>query len=187
MENKKPRNLNLAVLIIVGLIIILLRNPILGFIGIIALMIFLRKKLKYLNPDFANYLKTVNKLPNSLANNTQPILEKISSLKSAMPLQIPSLLFNKTTRLEKKKKYLQVALNSTLEEAREIIWQLPTSDRILIEAGTPLIKIYGTEAVSRIKAMAPIGAYIVADSKCADLAAREEEMMVTAGAKAVNC
>ena len=67
MENKKPRNLNLAVLIIVGLIIILLRNPILGFIGIIALMIFLRKKLKYLNPDFANYLKTVNKLPNSLA------------------------------------------------------------------------------------------------------------------------
>jgi len=47
----------------------------------------------------------------------------------------------------------------------------------LIEAGTPLIKIYGTEAVSRIKEMAPAGAYIVADNKCADLAAREVEMM----------
>ena len=35
--------------------------------------------------------------------------------------------------------------------------------------------------------MAPIGAYIVADSKCADLAAREVEMMATAGANAVTC
>ena len=90
-------------------------------------------------------------------------------------------------RLEKRKKYLHVALNSTLEEAGEIISQLPASDRILIEAGTPLIKIYGTEAISRIKALAPAGAYIVADNKCTDLAAREVEMMANAGANASTC
>ncbi len=89
--------------------------------------------------------------------------------------------------LEKRRKYLHIALNSTLEEAREIISQLPVSDRILIEAGTPLIKIYGTEAVLRIKEMAPAGAYIVADNKCADLAGREVEMMANAGANAATC
>lgn len=52
--------------------------------------------------------------------------------------------------LDRKKHYLQVALNSTLEEARSIIAALPYSDRILIEAGTPLIKRYGTEAISKL-------------------------------------
>ncbi len=89
--------------------------------------------------------------------------------------------------LEKRKKYLHVALNSTLEEAREIISQLPISDRILIEAGTPLIKIYGTDAISQIKKMASVGTYIVADNKCADLAVREVEMMANAGANAATC
>lgn len=89
--------------------------------------------------------------------------------------------------LEKRKKYLQVALNSTMEQAGEIIAKLPSSERILIEAGTPLIKIYGTEAVSQIKSMAPYGAYIVADNKCADLASREVEMMALAGASAATC
>jgi len=89
--------------------------------------------------------------------------------------------------LEKRKKYLHIALNSTLKEARKIILQLPISDRILIEAGTPLIKKYGTEAVSQIKSIAPFGTYIVADNKCADLAPREVEMMANAGANAATC
>lgn len=89
--------------------------------------------------------------------------------------------------LEKRKKYLHVALNSTLEEAKEVISQLPISARILIEAGTPLIKIYGTDAISQIKEMASAGTYIVADNKCADLAAREVEMVANAGANASTC
>ena len=44
--------------------------------------------------------------------------------------------------LQKRKKYLQIALNSTFGEAKEIIRSLPISERILIEIGTPLIKIY---------------------------------------------
>ncbi|PIS43105.1 MAG: hypothetical protein COT24_00045 [Candidatus Kerfeldbacteria bacterium CG08_land_8_20_14_0_20_40_16] len=53
--------------------------------------------------------------------------------------------------LDPKKKYLQIALNSTLDEAQEIISKLPVSDRILIEAGTPLIKRYGAEGIAAIK------------------------------------
>ncbi|MDO8424350.1 MAG: hypothetical protein Q7S70_00240 [bacterium] len=52
--------------------------------------------------------------------------------------------------LDKKRKYLQVALNSTLEEARLIIDRLPLDERILIEVGTPLIKNYGAEAIRKI-------------------------------------
>ena len=53
--------------------------------------------------------------------------------------------------LDPKKRYLQIALNSTLDEARRIIFQLPVSDRILVEAGTPLIKRYGSRGIWSIK------------------------------------
>lgn len=56
--------------------------------------------------------------------------------------------------LNHRKKYLQIALNSTLEEAKNIIFQLPPSDRILIEAGTPLIKAYGGYAIRQIRSWA---------------------------------
>ncbi len=188
MQNQKPQKFNPLGLIIIALFIAFSINPILGVIGIIVIILFLKKNPKYLTSYLSNYLQTANKSRGSLNENNQPILEKTDLIRSTMPLQVSSTLFNKTkTRLEKRKKYLHVALNSTLEEAREIISQLPTSDRILIEAGTPLIKMYGIKAVSRIKKMAPAGAYIVADNKCADLAAREVEMMANAGANAATC
>lgn len=52
--------------------------------------------------------------------------------------------------LNRKKRYLQVALNSTLDEARRIIQQLPVSDRILVEVGTPLIKRYGEDGIRQV-------------------------------------
>lgn len=56
-----------------------------------------------------------------------------------------------TSKLSSRKRYLQIALNSTLGEAHGIITQLPVSDRILIEAGTPLIKRYGEKGIKKIK------------------------------------
>lgn len=53
--------------------------------------------------------------------------------------------------LNPKKRYLQIALNSTLDEAYKIIQQLPRSDRIIVEAGTPLIKRYGIQGISTIR------------------------------------
>ena len=55
------------------------------------------------------------------------------------------------SKLNPKKRYLQVALNSTLEEAKKIIDSLPISDRIIIEAGTPLIKRYGEYGIRQIR------------------------------------
>jgi bifunctional enzyme Fae/Hps len=69
--------------------------------------------------------------------------------------------------LEKRKKYLQVALNSTLSEAAQIIRTLPQSDRILLEAGTPLIKHYGIDGIKFIKNLRP-ESYVVADLKAMD-------------------
>lgn len=53
--------------------------------------------------------------------------------------------------LDKKQKYLQIALNSTLDEARAIIGQIPLDRRIIIEAGTPLIKTYGINGIRQIR------------------------------------
>jgi len=60
-------------------------------------------------------------------------------------------MHSERSKLDSKKRYLQVALNSTLEDAHDIIQQLPVSDRIIFEAGTPLIKRYGQEAITKIR------------------------------------
>lgn len=109
--------------------------------------------------------------------------------------------------LDRKTHYLQIALNSTLEEAREIINRLPLDKRILIEAGTPLIKQYGANAIRFLKdywlkkqffvpgvdggfssfARPPfsfIPPYIVADLKTMDRGEREVQIAAEAGAAA---
>jgi bifunctional enzyme Fae/Hps len=83
--------------------------------------------------------------------------------------------------LDKKKKYLQVALNSTLSEAAEIISKLPVSDRIILEAGTPLIKHYGIRAIQFIKGLRP-SSYVVADLKTMDRGETEVRLAKQGGA-----
>ncbi|KKQ51915.1 hypothetical protein A2865_01125 [Candidatus Woesebacteria bacterium RIFCSPHIGHO2_01_FULL_39_17] len=83
--------------------------------------------------------------------------------------------------LDRRKKYLQVALNSTLSEAAAIIRTLPQSDRILLEAGTPLIKHYGIDAIRFLKNSRP-EAYVVADLKTMDRGETEVELAHIAGA-----
>lgn len=110
-------------------------------------------------------------------------LSPLKTMLQGLPLMIPA----PPSKLDKRQRYLQVALNSTLDEARSIISRLPRSERILIEAGTPLIKIYGAEAIRTVRAAAWPGAYIVADAKTADLADREVAMAAQAGANAITC
>jgi bifunctional enzyme Fae/Hps len=57
----------------------------------------------------------------------------------------------KPSRLSSRERYLQIALNSTLDEAHKIISSLPVSNRIILEAGTPLIKRYGAHGIRQIK------------------------------------
>lgn len=95
--------------------------------------------------------------------------------------------------LSTKKSYLQIALNSSLDEAESIISVLPANDRIILEAGTPLIKQYGTSAVHSIYSWrlryseSAILPYVVADMKTMDRAETEVSMMKSAGASAVIC
>ena len=86
--------------------------------------------------------------------------------------------------LDKRKKYLQVALNSTLSEAAQIIRTLPQSERILLEAGTPLIKHYGIEAIRFIKNLRP-QSYVVADLKTMDRGETEVILAKQGGASGV--
>jgi bifunctional enzyme Fae/Hps len=115
--------------------------------------------------------------------------------------------------LDRRQKYLQIALNSTLEEARAIISQIPLDKRIILEVGTPLIKTYGLKAIKMIRtwweerifeslqtqtskyskssstSKSPTSAnvfvpYIVADLKCMDRGEREVKIAKEGGANA---
>lgn len=95
------------------------------------------------------------------------------------------------SKLNPRKKYLQVALNSTLNDAHKIITQLPISDRILVEAGTPFIKRYGEEGIEqiytwyrRLLSGSEFLHYVVADLKTMDRGETEVEMASRAGASA---
>ncbi|MCL1977581.1 MAG: bifunctional 5,6,7,8-tetrahydromethanopterin hydro-lyase/3-hexulose-6-phosphate synthase [Candidatus Bathyarchaeota archaeon] len=61
--------------------------------------------------------------------------------------------------------YLQIALDApSIEDAKKVIEQLPESDRIILEIGTPLIKQYGTKVINEIRTIAP-DTFIIADLK----------------------
>jgi len=73
-----------------------------------------------------------------------------------------------------------------------IIQSLPRSDRIIIEAGTPLIKQYGADVIRQLIYFWSRGdlignPYIVADLKTMDRAETEVQMVKRAGASAAVC
>lgn len=53
--------------------------------------------------------------------------------------------------LNPRQKYLQIALNRDLNEVASIISQIPRDGRIILEAGYPLIKTYGMEAIKMMR------------------------------------
>jgi len=95
--------------------------------------------------------------------------------------------------LDKKTNYLQVALNNTLGEAAAVIDCLPVDKRIILEAGTPLIKSYGKNGIKFIVEQwrdrafgAGIFPYVVADMKCQDRGAMEVGIAKKSGASAIT-
>jgi bifunctional enzyme Fae/Hps len=65
--------------------------------------------------------------------------------------------------------YLQIALDApSLEGAKQVLSQLPGSDRIIIEVGTPLIKRYGTRVISELRELAK-DKFMIADLKTLDV------------------
>jgi len=72
--------------------------------------------------------------------------------------------------------YLQIALDvPSLERTKEIICELPKSDRIILEVGTPLLKKYGVKIVRDLREIAK-DTFIVVDLKTLDVGKVEVDL-----------
>jgi len=81
--------------------------------------------------------------------------------------------------------YLQVALDlDNLAEMERIIKTLPDRERVLIEAGTPLVKKFGVGVVSKIRELRR-DAFIIADLKTLDVGRVEVKMAADETADAI--
>jgi bifunctional enzyme Fae/Hps len=81
--------------------------------------------------------------------------------------------------------YLQISLDApSLENAKKVISQLPGSDRLIIEVGTPLIKRYGTKVIGDLRQVAK-DSFMVADLKTLDVGKVEADIAYEDTADAV--
>jgi bifunctional enzyme Fae/Hps len=81
--------------------------------------------------------------------------------------------------------YVQISLdNPELDRAQKVIAQLPGSDRIILEVGTPLIKRYGTKVMNELRENAR-DMFFVADLKTLDVGKVEVDLAYEETADAV--
>ncbi|TFG08499.1 MAG: bifunctional 5,6,7,8-tetrahydromethanopterin hydro-lyase/3-hexulose-6-phosphate synthase [Promethearchaeota archaeon] len=81
--------------------------------------------------------------------------------------------------------YLQIALDHpSVEHQIKVVKQLPKSDRIILEVGTPFLKKYGVESIKKIREVAP-EKFIVADLKTLDVGKLEVDFAFDASSDAV--
>ncbi len=81
--------------------------------------------------------------------------------------------------------YLQIALDTdSFENVKKILSQVPDSDRIILEVGTPLVKAEGVSVISKLRELAP-DKLIVADLKTMDVSQVEVDMAFNQTADAV--
>ncbi|MFZ1314710.1 bifunctional 5,6,7,8-tetrahydromethanopterin hydro-lyase/3-hexulose-6-phosphate synthase [Methanothrix sp.] len=81
--------------------------------------------------------------------------------------------------------YLQVAFDLVdTAEVRRVLSALPESDHILIEVGTPLVKMLGMSVVKEIRAIRP-GAFVILDLKTLDTGNLEVRLAADSTADAV--
>jgi bifunctional enzyme Fae/Hps len=78
--------------------------------------------------------------------------------------------------------YLQVALDTPdIESVKKVVRALPESERIILEAGTPLLKRYGCGVISELRGIRK-DSFIVADLKTLDVGALEARIAHEGGA-----
>jgi len=81
--------------------------------------------------------------------------------------------------------YLQISLDiPDLERTKKIIAQIPRSDRVILEVGTPLIKRYGTKVINQLREVAK-DKFFVADLKTLDVGKVEVDLAYEETADAV--
>ena len=141
----------------------------------------------FIHPDARDYRKIYHynygatKLALRRALTNYPSLEKVMYEKDRavhpiMGFRVPRL-WNPP--------YLQIALDVTdIERAKDILQRLPASDRVILEAGTPLVKKYGTGIVHELRAFAK-DSFIIADLKTLDVGQVEVDVAFEETADAV--
>jgi bifunctional enzyme Fae/Hps len=126
-----------------------------------------------------NYSATKLALRRALAN--YPSLDKINYDKDRakhpiMGFRVPRLW---------RPPYLQVALDiPNVERTKEIVSQLPESDRVILEVGTPLLKRYGVKVIRDLREIAR-DVFIIADLKTLDVGKVEVDLAFEETADAV--
>ncbi len=81
--------------------------------------------------------------------------------------------------------YVQIALDiPSLERTKKIISEMPKSDRIILEVGTPLLKKYGVKVIRDLRQIAT-DVFIVADLKTLDVGKVEVDLAFEETADAV--
>ncbi|HIP83928.1 MAG TPA: bifunctional 5,6,7,8-tetrahydromethanopterin hydro-lyase/3-hexulose-6-phosphate synthase [Methanothermococcus okinawensis] len=126
------------------------------------------------------YYYGATRLAINRALNDYPSKEKIKEEKYRA---IHPLVGFRDIRLERPP-YLQLALDvPSMENVEYVLESLPPSDKIVVEAGTPLIKRYGVEVVERIREI--YDGFIVADLKTLDTGRVEVRMAFESTANAV--
>jgi bifunctional enzyme Fae/Hps len=141
----------------------------------------------FIGPNAQNYRKIyqynygATKLAIKRAMNGYPSIEKVLSEKDR---GVHPIMGFKVNRLWSPP-YLQVALDlDSLETMEKIIKAIPDRERILIEAGTPLIKKFGVGVISKIRELKP-DAFIIADLKTLDVGRVEVSMAANETADAI--
>ena len=141
----------------------------------------------FIHPQATDYRKIyqynygATKMALQRALKSYPTLEKIiyekdRSKHPIMGFKVPRLW---------RPPYLQIALDApSLEGAKKVLEQLPGSDRIIIEAGTPLIKRYGTRVIGDLR-QATKDKFIIADLKTLDVGKVEVDIAYEDTADAV--
>jgi bifunctional enzyme Fae/Hps len=141
----------------------------------------------FIHPDAEDYEKiyrynySATKLALKRALTGYPDLKKINFEKDRAMHPIAGV---KMTRLWRPP-YLQVAIDITdLDSVRRVIEELPHSDMIILEAGTPFIKEHGVKGLREIRKARP-DAFIIADLKTLDVGKVEVDLAYDETADAV--
>jgi len=141
----------------------------------------------FVNPKASDYRKiyhynySATKLALKRAMTGYPSLDKLMYEKDRakhpiMGFRVPRLW---------RPPYLQIALDvPDLQKSMRVVESVPTSDRIILEAGTPLIKKYGTSVIKELRTMAR-DVFIVADLKTLDVGKVEVDIAYDQTADAV--
>ncbi|MEM2108635.1 MAG: bifunctional 5,6,7,8-tetrahydromethanopterin hydro-lyase/3-hexulose-6-phosphate synthase [Candidatus Bathyarchaeia archaeon] len=141
----------------------------------------------FIHPQASDYRKIyqynygATKLALRRALNKYPTLEKMLYEKDRAKHPIMGF---KVPRLWRPP-YLQISLDPPeLEKAKKVLSQIPGSDRIIIEVGTPLIKRYGTRVINELRQVAK-DVFMIADLKTLDVGKVEVDIAYEDTADAV--